>query len=58
MSTGGEAIDKGVFRCTLQVRWADFDQFGHVNNVTYFRWFESARIHYRLPGRSEGLPPG
>ena len=22
------------------------DAFGHVNNVTYFRWFESARIHY------------
>jgi acyl-CoA thioester hydrolase len=28
------------------VQWADQDAFGHVNNVTYFRWFESARVDY------------
>ena len=29
---------------TLPVQWGDQDAFGHVNNVIYFRWFESARI--------------
>ncbi|MEQ9408077.1 MAG: thioesterase family protein [Fuerstiella sp.] len=29
---------------TLPVQWGDMDAFGHVNNVVYFRWFESARI--------------
>lgn len=30
----------------LPVQWGDQDAFGHVNNVVYFRWMESARIHY------------
>jgi acyl-CoA thioester hydrolase len=28
----------------LPVQWGDQDAFGHVNNVVYFRWLESARI--------------
>lgn len=28
----------------LPVQWGDQDAFGHVNNIVYFRWFESARI--------------
>jgi acyl-CoA thioester hydrolase len=28
------------------VQWGDQDAFGHVNNVVYFRWMESARIAY------------
>ncbi|HZL91215.1 MAG TPA: thioesterase family protein [Pirellulaceae bacterium] len=31
---------------TLPVQWGDQDAFGHVNNVVYFRWCESARIAY------------
>ncbi len=30
----------------LPVQWGDQDALGHVNNVVYFRWFESARIAY------------
>jgi acyl-CoA thioester hydrolase len=30
----------------LPVLWGDMDSFGHVNNVVYLRWFESARIAY------------
>ncbi len=30
----------------LPVQWGDMDSFGHVNNVVYLRWFESARIAY------------
>src|SRR5437773_3828653 len=33
------------------VQWGDQDAFGHVNNVVYFRWMESARIaYYRQAG--------
>lgn len=28
------------------VAWGDMDAFGHVNNVTYVRYFESARAHF------------
>lgn len=37
-----------AFPCTitLPVQWGVQDAFGHVNNVIYFRWFESARIDY------------
>jgi acyl-CoA thioester hydrolase len=31
---------------TWPVQWGDQDAFGHVNNVVYFRWMESARIAY------------
>jgi acyl-CoA thioester hydrolase len=30
----------------LPVQWGDMDSYQHVNNVVYFRWFESARIVY------------
>ncbi len=29
---------------TFPVLWGDMDALGHVNNVRYFRWCESARI--------------
>ena len=28
------------------VAWGDMDAFGHVNNVMYYRYVESARINY------------
>ncbi len=31
---------------TVPVQWGDQDAFNHVNNVVYYRWFESARIAY------------
>ncbi len=30
----------------LKIQWGDMDAFNHVNNVMYFRYFESARIAY------------
>lgn len=29
-----------------KVAWGDMDLFGHVNNVIYYRYIESARIEY------------
>ena len=30
----------------LPVEWGDMDAFGHVNNVTFYRYFENSRITY------------
>lgn len=30
----------------LPVRWGDMDMLGHINNVIFFRYIESARIAY------------
>lgn len=30
----------------LPVQWGEQDLYGHVNNVVYFRWFETARVAY------------
>jgi acyl-CoA thioester hydrolase len=43
---------------SLPVQWGDQDSMGHVNNVVFFRWCESARIEYfgrvGMPGRRAG----
>jgi acyl-CoA thioester hydrolase len=30
----------------VPVQWGEQDALGHVNNVVYLRWFESARLAY------------
>jgi len=30
----------------LPLHWGEMDAFNHINNVAYFRYFESARIAY------------
>ena len=30
-----------AFRC-ISTRWMDNDQYGHVNNVVYYSWFDTA----------------
>ncbi|MEJ2514008.1 MAG: thioesterase family protein [Gammaproteobacteria bacterium] len=30
----------------IPVAWGEMDAFGHVNNMVYFRYFETARIRY------------
>ena len=43
---------------SMPVRWGDLDALGHVNNVQYYRYYESARVDYaeqvfgiRMPDR-------
>ncbi len=31
---------------SFPVQWGEMDSYQHVNNVVYFRWFESARMKY------------
>lgn len=37
----GSRGDYRVFR-TITTRWMDNDQYGHVNNVVYYSWFDTA----------------
>ncbi|MDQ3100150.1 MAG: acyl-CoA thioesterase [Bacteroidota bacterium] len=30
----------------INVAWGEQDLFGHVNNIVYFRYFESVRMHF------------
>jgi len=39
-------LDDHALIFTWPVQWGDQDAFGHVNNVVYFRYMESARIEY------------
>lgn len=46
-------------RVPLDLRWADTDQYRHVNNVAAVRLAEEARIRaLGLPEKPEHFPPG
>ncbi|WP_034623147.1 acyl-CoA thioesterase [Desulfovermiculus halophilus] len=40
------SIDDFRISLDLPVQWGDMDAFQHVNNARFFRFFESARVHY------------
>lgn len=58
-----EALADFPVRVRIPVAWGEMDAFGHVNNVVYFRYFESARIacfervDYMALTASSGLGP-
>ena len=33
-----------LFEIAMDVRWGDMDAFGHVNNASYLRYIEEARV--------------
>lgn len=35
-----------VHEMQIPIRWGDMDAMGHVNNVSYFRYLETARIEW------------
>ena len=37
---------KLVFELRMPIRWGDMDAMGHVNNASYFRYLETARIDW------------
>lgn len=41
-----EIISEYPVTIELPIAWGDMDAFQHVNNVVYFKYFESARISY------------
>jgi acyl-CoA thioester hydrolase len=44
---------KLVYEMTIPIRWGDMDAMGHLNNGSYFRYLETARIDWM---RSTGCP--
>jgi len=46
MSSGRYDLDGYTVQIELPVQWGDMDAFEHVNNVHYFRFFESSRMAY------------
>ena len=44
--TSSQALPNFPAIATIPVQWGDQDLFKHVNNVVYFRWFESSRVEY------------
>lgn len=43
---------------TMPLLWGDQDAFGHINNVKYLRWCETARVEYLIRvGLWVPLPP-
>ena len=65
MSTLAPQPDPVGMTLDIPVRWGDMDAFGHVNNIVYFQYCESARIAYldaldldacrQKPGDAPGL---
>ena len=46
MTTPNELLKNFPVIISLPVQWGDMDAMGHVNNIIYFKWFESVRIQY------------
>lgn len=41
-----ELLSDDPVHIEIPVAWGEMDAFGHVNNVAYFRYIESARVAY------------
>jgi len=48
MKTRHKLLEHFPVILSLPLQWGDQDSLGHVNNVIYFRWAESARIEYSI----------
>ncbi len=33
-------------RLELRLDWSELDLFGHINNVSYFKYLQASRLHY------------
>jgi acyl-CoA thioester hydrolase len=45
-SSQTNTLESYPIQIDLNVMWGEMDSFQHVNNIVYFRYFESARIEY------------
>ena len=58
MSHRHESLDGFPVVVTIPLLWGDQDAFGHVNNLVYLRWCETARVVYlERAGLWVPLPP-
>lgn len=38
----------------LRLDWSEMDMFGHINNVTYFKFTQASRVHYWEVSKFDG----
>ena len=52
--TDPRVADQGgkEFACELEVRWADSDRLGHVNNTKFVEYMQEARIKFKAFSRT------
>ncbi len=46
--TAAIPVDSFTHHHRESIRWGDMDAFGHVNNVQFFRYLETARVEYAM----------
>ncbi len=48
MSNPQKTLPEGaqLYEMNIPVRWGDMDALGHVNNIMYFRFFETVRLEW------------
>ena len=46
MTNAAELLESFPVVIDVPVAWGEMDAMGHVNNIVYFRYFESARLAY------------
>ena len=56
MSGKDERRDNYRWRVDIPTRWADGDPYGHVNNVIYYSWFDTAVTKMLFERRIIWLP--
>lgn len=39
-------LPDGGIELNLRLDWSEMDMFGHINNVSYFRYLQSARVEF------------
>ena len=52
------AEKKLVYQEVIPMRWGDMDAMGHLNNTSYFRFLETARIDWMTQLGCTPLPTG
>lgn len=43
-----ETIDRYPYIVPVTTRWSDNDLYGHINNVTYYSYFDTAANHFLI----------
>jgi acyl-CoA thioester hydrolase len=54
---GDLTLGKEIFVVEIPVRWGDQDANHHVNNVSYFRYLEEARVQWMMQKNVMELSP-
>ncbi|MEQ1810560.1 MAG: thioesterase family protein [Terricaulis sp.] len=56
MNSKDERRENYLWRVDIPTRWADGDPYGHVNNVIYYSWFDTAVTKMLFERRVIWLP--